>query len=50
MPENDLQIPRRTVELDPDLIHLPGIFVHRIVEGKFEKRIEKVTTRAKESV
>ncbi len=37
-------------ELDPDLIHLPGIFVHRIVEGKFEKRIEKVTTRAKESV
>ena len=36
--------------LNPDNIHLPGIFVHRIVEGKFEKRIEKVTTRAKETV
>lgn len=36
--------------LDPDNIHLPGIFVHRIVEGEFEKRIEKVTTRAKETV
>lgn len=35
--------------LDPDNIHLPGIFVHRILEGSFEKRIEKVTTRAKES-
>ncbi len=35
--------------LDPDNIHLPGIFVHRILDGKFEKRIEKVTTRAKES-
>ncbi len=36
--------------LDPDNIHLPGIYVHRIVEGKFEKRIEKVTTRARETV
>lgn len=36
--------------LDPDNIHLPGIFVHRILEGKFEKRIEKVTTRSKETV
>lgn len=36
--------------LDPDAIHLPGIFVDRIVEGTFEKRIEKVTTRAKEAV
>ncbi|MBX3311517.1 MAG: CoA transferase subunit A [Microbacteriaceae bacterium] len=34
-------------ELDPDSIHLPGIFVHRIVEvGKdIEKRIERRTVR-----
>ena len=31
--------------LDPDAIHLPGIFVHRIVAGKHEKRIEQRTTR-----
>jgi 3-oxoacid CoA-transferase subunit A len=32
--------------LDPDAIHTPGIFVHRIVEGKdHEKRIEKRTVR-----
>ncbi|TYB90184.1 CoA transferase subunit A [Oceaniovalibus sp. ACAM 378] len=36
--------------LDPDLIHLPGIFVHRIVQGTHEKRIEQRTTRKKESV
>ncbi|RFC62234.1 CoA transferase subunit A [Fulvimarina endophytica] len=35
--------------LDPDMIHLPGIYVHRIVEGAHEKRIEKVTTRQKET-
>ncbi|MCA0961701.1 CoA transferase subunit A [Salipiger bermudensis] len=35
-------------ELDPDHIHLPGIFVHRIVKGEHEKRIEKVTTRSRE--
>lgn len=35
-------------ELDPDQIHTPGIFVQRIVQSKdLEKRIEKVTTRAK---
>lgn len=34
-------------ELHPDHIHLPGIYVQRIVKGeKFEKRIERVTTRA----
>ena len=33
-------------ELDPDQIHTPGIFVQRIIQGEFEKRIEKVTTRA----
>ena len=35
-------------ELDPDHIHLPGIFVHRIIKGEHEKRIEKVTTRSRE--
>ncbi|MGR3564832.1 MAG: CoA transferase subunit A [Heliomarina sp.] len=34
--------------LDPDYIHLPGIYVHRLIQGEHEKRIEKVTTRAKE--
>lgn len=33
-------------ELDPDKIHTPGIYVHRIFEGtNYEKRIEQVTTR-----
>ena len=32
--------------LDPDMIHTPGIFVHRIIEGKHEKRIEQRTVRA----
>jgi 3-oxoacid CoA-transferase subunit A len=32
--------------LDPDHIHTPGIFVHRIVEGVHEKRIEQRTLRA----
>ena len=36
--------------LDPDAIHLPGIYVHRIVQGEHEKRIEQRTTRKKESV
>ncbi|MBT8418587.1 MAG: CoA transferase subunit A [Silicimonas sp.] len=31
--------------LDPDCIHLPGIYVHRIVQGEHEKRIEQRTTR-----
>ena len=34
--------------LDPDNIHLPGIYVHRIIQGAHEKRIEKVTTRKRE--
>lgn len=34
--------------LDPDQIHTPGIYVHRIFQGeKFEKRIEQRTTRAR---
>jgi 3-oxoacid CoA-transferase subunit A len=36
--------------LDPDTIHLPGIYVHRIVQGAHEKRIEQRTTRKKETV
>lgn len=33
-------------QLDPDQIHLPGIFVNRIVKGpSYEKRIEKRSTR-----
>ena len=31
--------------LDPDAIHLPGIYVHRIVQGDHEKRIEQRTVR-----
>ncbi|CCE01955.1 CoA transferase subunit A [Bradyrhizobium sp. STM 3809] len=31
--------------LDPDGIHLPGIYVHRIVQGQHEKRIEQRTVR-----
>ena len=35
-------------ELDPDLIHTPGIYVDRIVQGEhYEKWIEKRTTRPK---
>ena len=33
--------------LDPDGIHLPGIYVHRIVQGSHEKRIENRTVRQK---
>jgi 3-oxoacid CoA-transferase len=36
--------------LDPDHIHLPGIFVHRLIKGeKYEKAIEKITTNGKSS-
>lgn len=36
--------------LDKDAIHTPGIYVDRIIKGaKFEKRIERVTTRQKET-
>jgi 3-oxoacid CoA-transferase subunit A len=34
--------------LDPDHIHLPGIYVHRIIQGEHEKRIEQRTVRQKE--
>ncbi len=32
--------------LDPDLIHTPGIYVHRLIQGSHEKRIEQRTIRA----
>ena len=34
-----------TGALDADEIHLPGIYVHRIVQGDHEKRIEQRTVR-----
>ena len=35
-------------ELDPDCIHVPGIYVHRIFQGSnYEKRIEQRTVRKK---
>lgn len=35
-------------ELDPDMIHTPGVYVNRIFKGEnYEKRIEQVTTRPK---
>jgi 3-oxoacid CoA-transferase subunit A len=37
-----------TGSLDPDLIHLPGIYVNRIVQGDHEKRIEQRTVRKRE--
>jgi 3-oxoacid CoA-transferase len=36
-------------EIKPDEIHLPGVYVHRIIKGeKYEKRIERVTTSDKQ--
>lgn len=33
--------------IDPDMVHTPGIYVHRIYQGDhFEKRIEKRTVRS----
>ncbi|CAI1761199.1 Probable succinyl-CoA:3-ketoacid-coenzyme A transferase subunit A [Serratia marcescens] len=33
-------------ELDPAAIHTPGIYVDRLIQGTFEKRIEQRTLRA----
>ena len=33
-------------QLDPDEIHLPGIYVHRLIKGTFEKTIEQRTVRS----
>ena len=35
-------------DLDGDLIHLPGIYVTRLVQGDHEKRIEQRTVRQRE--
>jgi len=35
-----------TGSLDPDKIHLPGIYVTRLIQGQHEKRIEQRTIRA----
>lgn len=40
-------VPRGSI--DPDHIHLPGIYVHRLIQGQHEKRIEQRTTRKKET-
>ncbi len=34
-----------TGSLDPDCIHVPGIYVHRLIQGEHEKRIEQRTIR-----
>lgn len=34
-----------TGSLNPDLVHLPGIYVHRLIQGTHEKRIEQRTVR-----
>jgi 3-oxoacid CoA-transferase subunit A len=36
--------------LDPDGIHTPSVFVQRLFEGTFEKRIEQRTVRKREAV
>ncbi len=36
-------------DLDPDVIHTPGVFVQRVLVGDHEKRIERRTTRPKEA-
>ncbi len=37
-----------TGSLDPDHIHLPGIYVNRLIQGEHEKRIEQRTVRKRE--
>ncbi|MFQ3595032.1 MAG: CoA transferase subunit A [Sphingomonadaceae bacterium] len=36
-------------ELDPDCIHTPSVYVQRLFEGRFEKRIEQRTVRKREA-
>ena len=38
-----------TGSLDPDHIHTPGIYVDRLIQGAFEKRIEQRTVRSSEA-
>ena len=35
--------------LDPDKVHLPGIYVHRLIGGAGKSRIENLTVRKRES-
>jgi 3-oxoacid CoA-transferase subunit A len=36
-------------EIDPDHVHVPGIYVHRIFQGiNYEKRIEQRTVRKRQ--
>jgi len=32
-------------ELNPNFIHVPGIYINRVIQGSFEKRIEQRTVR-----
>jgi len=32
-------------ELDPNFVHVPGIYVDRLIQGQFEKRIEQKTIK-----
>jgi len=54
MPANNNSGSRRLVaagELDPNNIHTPGIYVHRIFQGKnYQKRIEQRTVSRKSEV
>lgn len=46
MSSSKSDVPQEDGELGPDEIHLPGIYVDRVIKGeKFEKRIEKLTLR-----
>jgi 3-oxoacid CoA-transferase subunit A len=36
--------------MDPDHIHTPGVYVDRLIQGTYEKRIEQRTVRARETV
>lgn len=36
-------------ELDPDAVHIPGIYVHRLIQGQHEKRIEQRTVSKREN-
>ncbi|MDK4731991.1 CoA transferase subunit A [Rhizobium sp. CNPSo 3490] len=35
--------------LDPDHIHLPGIYVHRLIQGQHVKQVEQRTVRKREA-
>jgi 3-oxoacid CoA-transferase subunit A len=45
----EVEILVETGELDGDAIHTPGIYVDRIVQGAFEKRIEQRTITKREN-